>query len=127
MTEVELLHAAAARLRALADGTTPGPWEFRESFEYECGEPQCCYEYRDDAIHEPDGTCLEEPETPGMARFVATLDPLFARAVADWLESTANDVEHVHDPVWNLTSTTVARARKVARRVLGDEFTSGAK
>ena len=41
-------------------------------------------------------------------------------AVADWLESTANDVEHVHSPIYNLTSTTVARALKVARVYLGE-------
>lgn len=50
----------------------------------------------------------------------APASPL-ALALADWLDSTANDVQHVHDPLYNLTSTTVARAVKVADAVLGDE------
>lgn len=47
-------------------------------------------------------------------------DDAFLLAVAAWLDSTANDVEHVHTPVYNLTSTTVARAITVARAYLGE-------
>jgi hypothetical protein len=53
------------------------------------------------------------------AEHIASWHPAVALAVADWLESTANDVEHVHDPIYNLTSTTVARALKAARAYLG--------
>jgi hypothetical protein len=53
------------------------------------------------------------------AEHIAAWHPAVALAVADWLESTANDVEHVHDPIYNLTSTTVARALKAARAYLG--------
>ena len=55
------------------------------------------------------------------AEHIASWHPAVALAVADWLESTANDVEHVHTPVYNLTSTTVARALAVARAYLGSD------
>lgn len=51
---------------------------------------------------------------------IVSWNPAAALAVAAWLDSTANDVEHVHDPIYNLTSTTVARAIAVARAYLGD-------
>lgn len=52
----------------------------------------------------------------------ATMHPGVALALADWLDTTANDAQHVHDPLYNLlTSTTVSRALLVADAVLGGE------
>ena len=52
------------------------------------------------------------------ATFIATMHPGVALIIADWLDSTANDVEHVHPPIYNLTSTTVSRAVAVADAIL---------
>jgi hypothetical protein len=50
--------------------------------------------------------------SPDHAAYVASWPPAVALAVADWLDSTAND--------YNLTSKTVARAFAVARTYLGE-------
>lgn len=41
--------------------------------------------------------------------------------VAEWLEATAHDIKHVHDPIYVLTSTTINRATKAAKAILGEE------
>ena len=114
----ERLRAAATRLREVAEAATPGPWI---------------------ATRDPLGRHVETGDGMGRialgvgqdrpdrgrrvddAAYIATMSPPVALALADLLDSTANDVEHVHDPIYNLTSTTVSRALAVADAVLGGE------
>ena len=71
--------------------------------------------------------CVECGRPKGGCAFAAEVGKPtpFRLALADWLESTANDVEHVHTPIYNLTSTTVARAVAVARTYLGERIPPG--
>ncbi len=56
------------------------------------------------------------------AALMTKMGPTFAILVAEWLVATAHDVEHINHPVYNLTSTVVARARKVTDEILGADL-----
>lgn len=103
----ETLRRAAALMRERAEAATPGPWQATVyGVRAEKRSPVAPF----------DG---QQPDMENRL-YIASWHPAVTLAVADWLDSTANDVEHVHTPVYNLTSTTVARAVAVARAYLGE-------
>lgn len=99
----ETLREAARLMRERAECLAPVRWE---------GSPH-------GDVHTTDTDWVCDSGSGETAEHIASWHPDVALAVADWLDSTANDVEHVHSPVYNLTSTTVARAVAVANAYLG--------
>jgi hypothetical protein len=92
MTDVDTLRRAAAKIRELAEGATPGPWEEFGVMSKDGSEQwNSVGVERDLEIeiarlpHSPDGSCN--------TAHIAHADPPFMLAVADWLEATADHAD----------------------------------
>ena len=120
-TPAAQLRAAAARLRELANGATPGPWK------HMCLGSEGC------VVHRDSGTIRERGPSRGTvarfgwkewkadhadAVFVAGMDPLVALAVADWLDAAAETAEYTE--VQGAHIHPESHALKVARAYLGE-------
>lgn len=104
-TPTETLRAAAARLRQVAGAATPGPWQY--VIEAPCGTviEYAYVEAGDDLV--ADCGAADDAETTADARYIATMHPGVAVALARWLDAEA---------VWGAKGY----ALNVARAVLGE-------
>lgn len=89
-TPAAQLRAAAARLRELANGATPGPWK------HMCLGSEGCLVIREHGTIRERGRgrvakfgLNDWQADHADAQFVAGMDPVFALAVADWLDTEA--------------------------------------
>lgn len=102
MSDVEILRAAAARMRELAEGATPGPWASTRCHHQESG-------YEHSVISaDPFGQFADTGESmvpEEDARHIAAWHPTVALAVADFL-----DAEHA------ATADRQRRINEIARK-----------
>lgn len=109
------LRDAATKLREVAEAATPGPWEAVVGmYDSECGQyegaqiPTVTEDVSDYYI----GTV--PPLEVDDARFIATMHPPVALALADWLDYEVMRYELLDLPVPN-----IARSLAVADTILG--------
>lgn len=82
---------------------------YSEPTEQNGGEPHC-------VVNDTEEYGLMED---GDAALISAMGPNMAYLTALWMESVATDIEYVHSETYTLTSTTIAKALKVADYVLG--------
>ena len=126
-TPADLLRAAATNLREAATAATPGPWTWNrwhsDDCKPACNDPACFLMIVGSSKYGVVGdTNTDKPEVfyversvqergEGDAQYIALMHPGVGTALADWLDSAAEDAEQIGpDP----------HALAVARSVLGE-------
>lgn len=121
MTAVDTLHRAAALIRERAEAATPGPWAAGRSWAGENAVMSSAFNGHAVAV------CGDEHPGPypasADAAHIATLHPLVALIVADWLdgvaeEATSNEECDGFDP--NVTISGYGDALRLACVVVGE-------
>jgi hypothetical protein len=109
----QMLRAAAKRLREVAAGTTPGDWSYRLLAQHNV--------YWVDATQRDDGgttfAVAAEAGRRGDARWIVTMSPALAQALATTLEDTAAVIAWATR--WDEVSDAGQQARIIATRILG--------
>lgn len=115
-TPAETLRTAASRLRQLADAAKPGPWADKDSpLRGSCvGTAEAWVAFCDDPGDEPQQSRQD-------AAYIAVMHPGVGRALADWLETVADEAEKHARGFGNCqTEITDVHPIAVARAVLGE-------
>lgn len=125
MSDADMLRRAGERLREVAGKATPGPWFAEPALD----DPRYL-----DLTHPttlPNGWTGNEsfvrwhyegpPLLASDAEYVATMQPVVALALAEWIEAHAADLARVDRITQTDSPPDTQRALAVARVVLGEE------
>lgn len=116
-TPAAQLRAAAARLRELANGATPGTWA-PSIVTVPPGVTHFADPAHDVAMVRSVTAKVALCSTPGDAEYMASMHPLVALAVADWLDAAAETAEYTEAQGAHIYPE--SHALKVARAYLGE-------